>query len=320
MESMINIVARMKYQKIAYVCMLLLCLACKNIVELDSALTKIDAVFAPVEIEHDGTQTKSTFNKSFNFIWTVDDKIGVSSVGKSTFTSFIIQNGCEGKTSATFVGSLPNGATIGTSMVYPYNPATTISETVLNLNMPTNYDYTEYDTESFGEINNGEVNSFCVPMYSDYSGGILTFKQLGGCFVFEISNIPAGACQFEFKVKSTVKITGNFTVDISAEDPQYTVEKARGANVVTIDFWPSEDVSKHVFCIPVPVGSYEYEWFIYNEDGLRLGYGSSEGVKEISRNKVRVALRSCASISTDDVKTPTIGGWAEARDEGGLAE
>ena len=310
----------MKYLSIFTLCAVVMCIACDNISDVESETIKIDATFEPVEIEHDYLKTKSTFNKSFNFIWTVDDKIGVSSIGKTTFTSFIIQNGYEGKTSATFVGSLPKGSTIGTAMVYPYSPATTVSGPTLNLNMPTSYDYTTYDTESFGDINDGEVNSFCVPMYANYDGGTLTFKQLGGCFVFEISNIPAGACQFEFKVKSTVKITGDFTVDTSVEEPQYTVEKARGANVVTIDFWPSETVSKRVFCVPVPIGTYEYEWFIYNENGLRLGYGSSEGTKEITRNKVRVALRSCASISTDGVTSPTINSWAEGRDEGGLAD
>ena len=87
----------MKYSRIASVCAMLICSACDNISDVKSGMIKIDATIEPAEIEHDYVKTKSTFNKSFNFVWTVDDKIGVSSVGKTTFTSFIIQNGYEGK-------------------------------------------------------------------------------------------------------------------------------------------------------------------------------------------------------------------------------
>ena len=60
---------------------------------------------------------------------------------------------------------------------------------------------------------------------------------------------------------------------------------------------------------------------VFNIEAIPMQcYGSSEGSKEITRNKVRVALRACASISTDDITAPTIGGWAEGRNVEGLAE
>ena len=263
----------------------------------DSHPQQLEAVTEEVCIIADN-QSRSTMSSDNKFVWTKGDLIGVATTDGSTenIVPYKLSSGA-GCSTGTFIGSINPKHSLNGKAVYPYSPQTSISGNTLSLFMPTEYDYTSYDTESFGDLNNGEVNSMQMPMWARIDGEKLHFEHLGGYFVFEISKIPAGSNRFEFTVKNKKKITGTFNVDLTATSPVYSSTASNTENTVTFHFTASESPCKRVFCVPVPVGEYEYEWNIYNDKNELKGFGMSDGTKTINRKDVRIARRECSALN-----------------------
>ncbi len=261
---------------------------------------QIEAVTEGVHVIGDN-QSRSTMSSDNKFVWTKGDLIGVATTNGSTesIVPYKLSSGA-GSSTGTFIGSINPKHSLTGKAVYPYNPQTSISGNTLSLFMPTEYDYTEYDTESFGDLNSGKVNSMQMPMWARIDGEKLHFEHLGGYFVFEISKIPAGSNRFEFTVRNKKKITGTFSVDLTAASPVYSSMDSNTESTVTIHFSASENPCQRVFCIPVPVGEYEYEWNIYNDKDELKGFGMSDGSKIINRKDVRIARRECSALNDGD--------------------
>lgn len=258
-----------------------------------------EVINATIEHAQMDAASRATFASDASFIWTADDRIGVSQTNGSTtkFSTFKLSKGA-GTAKGTFIGSISSGYTIGNKLVYPKSLASSLSGSTLTLNLPAEYEYL-YPTESFGTTT-GDVNSANMPMLANYTGGGVEFKHLGGYFVFEISKIPAGCNKFEFEAVNNKKISGTFTVNTSASEPSYSTSTSASANKITINFPETTSESKRLFIVPVPVGSYEYEWNIYDTSGDIRGFGASDDAISVSRGQIKAKRLDCASISTGD--------------------
>ncbi|MCQ2254327.1 MAG: hypothetical protein MJZ29_02435 [Bacteroidaceae bacterium] len=257
-----------------------------------------EVINATIEQAQIDAASRATFAADASFIWMADDRIGVSQTNGSTtkFSTFKLSKGA-GTAKGTFIGSISSGYTIGNKLVYPKSLVSSLSGSTLTLNLPAEYDYA-YGTESFGTIT-GNVNSANMPMLANYTGGGVEFKHLGGYFVFEISKIPAGCNKFEFEAVNK-KISGTFTVNTSASEPSYSTSTSESENKITIKFPETTSECKRLFIVPVPVGSYEYEWNIYDTSGDIRGFGASDDAISVSRGQIKAKRLDCASISTGD--------------------
>lgn len=258
-----------------------------------------EVINATIEQAQMDAKSRATFASDASFIWTADDRIGVSQTDGSTtsFSTFKLSKGA-GTAKGTFIGSISSGYTIGNKLVYPKSFTSSFSGSALTINLPVEYNYL-YPTESFGTIT-GDVNSANMPMLANYTGGSVEFKHLGGYFVFEISKIPAGCNKFEFEAVNNKKISGTFTVNTSASEPSYNTSTSASEKKITINFPETTSGCKRLFIVPVPVGSYEYEWNIYDTNGEIRGFGESDGVINVSRGQIKAKRLDCASISTGD--------------------
>lgn len=256
-----------------------------------------EVINATIEQAHADAQSRATFAADASFIWTTGDRIGVSQTSGSTtsFSTFKLSKGV-GTANGTFIGSISSGYTIGNKLVYPKSVASSLSGSTLAINLPAEYEYL-YSTESFGSTT-GDVNSANMPMLANYTGSGVEFKHLGGYFVFEISKIPAGCNKFEFEAVNNKKISGTFTVNTSVSEPCYNTSSSVSENKITIDFPKTTSESKRLFIIPVPVGSYEYEWNIYDTNGEIRGFGASDDAISVSRGQIKAKRLECASINT----------------------
>jgi len=261
-----------------------------------------EAINATIENAQMDAQSRATFASDASFIWTSGDHIGVSQTNGSTtsFSTFKLSKGA-GTAKATFIGSLNSGYTIGNKLVYPKSAVSSLSGTTLTISLPAEYEYA-YETESFGTTT-GDINSANMPMLANYTGSGVEFKHLGGYFVFEISKIPAGCNKFEFEAVNNKKLSGTFSVNTSASEPSYSTSTSASANKITITFPETTAESKRLFVIPVPVGSYAYEWNIYNTSGDIKGFGASDDAISVSRGQIKAKRLECASISTGDDDT-----------------
>jgi len=256
-----------------------------------------EVINATIENARMDAQSRATFASDASFIWTSGDRIGVSQTNGSTtsFSTFKLSKGA-GTAKATFIGSLSSGYTIGNKLVYPKSAVSSLSGTTLTISLPAEYEYA-YETESFGTTT-GDINSANMPMLANYTGSGVEFKHLGGYFVFEISKIPAGCNKFEFEAINNKKLSGTFTVDASASEPSYSTSTSASANKITINFPETTAESKRLFIVPVPVGSYEYEWNIYNTAGDIKGFGASDDAISVSRGQIKAMRLDCIYIDT----------------------
>lgn len=258
-----------------------------------------EVINATIEHAQVDATSRATFASDASFIWTADDRIGVSQTNGSTtsFSTFRLSKGA-GTANGTFIGSISSGYTIGNKLVYPKSQASSLSGSTLTLNLPAEYEY-PFETESFGSTT-GDINPVNMPMLANYTGGGVEFKHLGGYFVFEISKIPSGCNKFEFEAVNNKRISGTFTVNTSASEPCYNTSTSASEKKITINFPETTSECKRLFIVPVPVGSYEYEWSIYDKNGDIRGFGASDDAISVSRGQIKAKRLDCASISTGD--------------------
>lgn len=215
----------------------------------------VDFGNGPVSIEASIDQPGSRvgFNSTGAFFWTINDAIGVTTIGSdSDFSKMSIAAGDEGTATATFSAKYMSGQPKGYA-VYPYNANHKMSGSTLTYNFPASYEYTIEDNDYF--VLDGTGNSFNPPMWSAIEDGKVFFKHLGGVLCVKIFDLPAGDDQ-TLTVTTSNKITGTFTADLSASSPVLTTSASNTDNVVTINYSNAAEADR-VFYIPVPAGVYE---------------------------------------------------------------
>ena len=275
-----------------------------------------DSLFETVKLEAsiDNSNSRVAFDADGNFLWTINDAIGVTTTGsKNSFSKMNINEGGIGKSKATFIGKYMSGTPEGYA-VYPYNMSHKLDGTELTYNFPVSYDYKIEDHDYF--VSDGTGNSFNPPMWSTISDGKVHFKHLGGVFCVKIANLPAGQNQ-QLKLIASNRITGNFTADLSSASPALITEASEENNVVTINYSNSEE-STRVFYVPVPTGTYESLVVEFEADGetvrvpfankevnprqlkrLQIGEGSIEGGEDNSKEVTSIDGITDNVLSTD---------------------
>ena len=205
-----------------------------------------------IEASIDQPGSRVGFNSTGAFFWTINDAIGVTTIGSdSDFSKMSIAAG-EGTATATFSAKYMSGQPKGYA-VYPYNANHKMSGSTLTYNFPASYEYTIEDNDYF--VLDGTGNSFNPPMWSAIEDGKVFFKHLGGVLCVKVFDLPAGDDQ-TLTVTTSNKITGTFTADLSASSPVLTTSASNTDNVVTISYSNATEADR-VFYIPVPTGVYE---------------------------------------------------------------
>lgn len=282
-----------------------------------------DYFFETVKLEAsiDNSNSRVAFDENGDFLWTINDAIGVTTTGsKNSFSKMNINEGGIGQSKATFIGKYLSGNPEGYA-VYPYNKVHKMDGTVLTYNFPISYDYTIEDHDYF--VSDGTGNSFNPPMWSAISDGKVHFKHLGGVFCIKIANLPAGQNQ-QLKLIASNRITGNFTADLSSTSPELETIASVENNVVTINYSNSEE-STRVFYVPVPTGTYESLVVEFEAEGetvsvpfankevkprqlkrLLIGKGSIEGGEANSKEVANIDKIATDNVLSTDKEDLTI--------------
>lgn len=209
-------------------------------------------------VEGSYSSTRAGFTSSGQFYWSLQDKLGVTTINNETeteqFSSLNLETG-GGTASGTFSGTITG--TIGSYAVYPCNDNHKVSSNTLTYNFPASYTYKQVDDDYF-TTTQGAGNSFNPAMWGKISGGSVTLKHLGGVFCIKVPKMPVTAGTLSLIADK--KIAGSFTVDISntSTDPVITTTDAStdAEKIVSIAFSGATENQPGVFYVPVPTGTY----------------------------------------------------------------
>ena len=227
----------------------LLCLSCSRDEQLltQPGMKKLQAYYETSEVK-----TKVGFGPQTGFFWTEGDAISVYTTNNS-FETMLLTAGAK-EASGSFEGWL-----VGDPTQYAIYPASSegleyeLSGNTLKYVFKDSYEYTIEDSE-FGQK---DGNSFNVAMYARISGTEkLQFKHLGAVYCIQIKDMPVGN-GYTLEFTSNNKITGEFSIDLSAVTPVISAQESATENKVTIAFNVTSNSPTRVFYIPVPIGTHK---------------------------------------------------------------
>lgn len=208
--------------------------------------------------------------------WSADDKISVFT-SSGQFKEFTLQEGAGQKT-ARFAALLGEGETVSDYAVYPAG-AHVYQGGALSVHLPDSYSFTE------------GVSNIPLLSFVDDSKK-LHFRQIGGVIRFGIRNITVGGTFFF--ICHTHRVTGDFTVDLSAADPVISAEASSEGSTVTISFEkPSSDTNLYYFYIPVPTGSYpDFDIVLKDKAGTVVMEKNAKSAKNVVSRGTVLKMRT----------------------------
>lgn len=233
--------------------------------------TKAVALTATLgEMQTRAGMDKGTYDNTATFYWHNKDSILVQTVKASDNTypgARFVTTEETGATVAVFWGEPLSGVTLGNYAVYPYNKKHAFaSETALTYNLPASYTYTTVDTgifskettdaEASASVTTYRTNSTNIPMYGKITDDNVSFDYLGGLAVIRIDQMPATSGTLI--VTADQKLSGNFSVDLSADSPEMTTTTTDtdSEKQVKFTFSGATDGGVGVFYLPLATGSY----------------------------------------------------------------
>lgn len=222
--------------------------------------------------EMDAEDTRSNVSDHGSFIWNEWDQVSVLT-SQGQFVDFQLSSGAGTKT-ATFSGSLPEGASLGDVLVYPEG-SHSLSGNILNVHYPDTYTYPADTTDS---------RPVMVAALSDNSAA---FKHVGGLMRIRYKNVPMKATHMVITFHKQV-VTGDFPVDLSQDEP--VAAMTDGTSQVVINFTsPDAPANTRHFYLPLPTGTLtdmDME-FRDADDALIPGTQySSHSVKTVTRKRL----------------------------------
>ena len=233
--------------------------------------------------------TKEADNK-VAFYWHSGEAMFVQTCGDSTYGGAKFTTNTEtGKVEAKFTGCVASGYTLGSYAVYPYSDSHKFaSKTSLTYNLPAAYTYNKVEGNIFSKTTDGSTtypeNSSNVPLVGKIVNGDVDFKHIGGLAVVRIDKMPAA--EGTLTVTANQQLSGDFSVDLSADEPKMTTTTSSDNNSVTFTFSNATTNEVGVFYLPLATGSYS---------GLKIAVdcGSTNstvdyGSLEMTRAKVTV--------------------------------
>ncbi len=266
-----------------------------------------------------GSDTRIGFDKNADFYWSKGDKIGVtSSFSPNSFSPLTILDGQHGQARASFSGTI-SGNLEGYA-VYPYKArAHSMNGSVLTYSLPSSYEYKGKVDQSFFTEVQGEGYSFNPMMWGKIENGAVNFKHLGGVFCINVESMPLESGVL--KVLSDKKITGKYTVDLSAETPVINAVAADSDwSEVNIKFSGATKNAPGVFYVPAPVGTHDVWVDIYTTDDTDFADPVASvnfANTVLNRTKSKILKLSAANLEGGQM---SLANWNTGEDEGGAAE
>lgn len=241
----------------------------KPAAEAPSSLLSISATREALAEDMD---VKSNVSDAGKFIWNSWDAADIWTTAGS-FSPMTVASG-GGTNTVTFTGVLPEGAKASTVAVYPSGNHS-LSGTTLTVNYPSEYTYPADTTDSYPVM---------VAKYVEGQG--LAFKHVGGILRIRYKNVPTKA--HSILVTFNERVTGNFNVDLSADEPVAALEA--GSSSVRIRFTPpTSGTNTHHFYIPLPTGTVTGPTIDYcdvNDQPISGTHYVKSGSAEITRRKL----------------------------------
>lgn len=191
-------------------------------------------------IAEDG-MTRVGFDENNAFYWHRGDKIGV--ITASGFKEMILDESYHGRSSGVFTGDFEEE--MGDYVVYPYGNHTIEGDELTYL-LPSSYIYSSVEDDA---------NSFNPPMLGKVTGNAATLNHIASFLRIRVNNIPAAGDDMKLILTADRRITGEFSVDLSADVPVMNTDDLPG-NAVTVSFSNDVPGKTGTFYIPVPLGTY----------------------------------------------------------------
>lgn len=195
-----------------------------------------------VTVSAENPQTKTAYAGEKTFSWSDEDQISIYCTdatypANTGFYTFTTETG--GSASATFTGSIPATAEIGSVALYPASTGHSYSDS-------------KYHFQVDGEKNYiASHESADVPMYG-VNGGTdnFSFTQMTGAVKFTVNNVPDGVDKVKFTfTAASSKLSGSF--DVVGSGP-YTWNTAKGASEAERSIVRYCPVTSNTFSVYVP--------------------------------------------------------------------
>ncbi len=261
-----------------------------------------------------GIETKAIFaadvTNNTPFYWQKDDKVGVFASGAEGIYPLTVKERTTDYKNATFEGDIKG--TLGEYAVYPYNKNHKISGNTLTYHLPSEYNdlnsslAQEYlSSTSLSNIDSYAGNAHPALLAKISTDGTSTeFKHLGGVLCISLDGYKSNA-SLELTITADRQICGDFSVDLSANNPQIettskataNTEEAGNNNTVKI-YGRILDYNKpSIFYIPMPVGNYNLR--------IALGYPTGD-VIYYTKVYYRVSAEKSLSINRTNIKRASL--------------
>lgn len=216
--------------------------------------------------DENGIKTRAIFMKDNGkavFYWQSSDSVGVAINGSESLAPLALESEYAGKQSGVFSGKVKGE--VGSYAVYPYNKNHKISGNKLTYHLPSSYNchsqstvvYDWLSSENDISVYNISANPSLYAQISDSEvSASAQFKMLGGMFCVKLDDTPSGS--FTLSVISDRKISGDFDVDLSADQPKMTAASESVKDTVTFNMSIPTGSHSFVVYLPVPEGSYNF--------------------------------------------------------------
>ncbi len=227
--------------------------------------------------DENGIKTRAIFmndNGKAVFYWQSSDSVGVAINGSESLAPLALESEYAGKQSGVFSGKVKGE--VGSYAVYPYNKNHKISGNKLTYHLPSSYNCQSQSTVVYDWLSSeDDISSYNISanpsLYAQISDSEVSssaqFKMLGGMFCVKLDDTPSGS--FTLSVISDRKISGDFEVDLSADQPKMTAASESVKDTVTFNMSIPTGSHSFVVYLPVPEGSYNFT--------VRMGYYRGAG-------------------------------------------
>lgn len=240
--------------------------------EEGSLIQPPDTIFATIDDEQDGAETKVFADNKLRVLWNADDRI--TYFHKYTYGYQYAFKGTDGDTAGAFdLYEEPSGPVTGNSLpmvyaVYPHKTDTKINnDGVITFTLP---DEQSYHINSFGRGANTMVSMTETPE--------LRFKNVGGYLCFKLYGENVSVSSIILRGKNNERLAGKCTIEVSEEEgipiPHVTMDQDNSTDRIRL------------YCDP-PVAlnasaeDYKEFWFVLPpvefEDGFIITVNTSEG-------------------------------------------